>query len=678
MVPNNAPSEEGHTLGHKKHPCVLCQQRKVKCDRNEPCGNCSRLGVECTPASALPPRRRKRRFPEAELLARLRRYEHHLKSYGVDIDAINREGPIQILTPGPNTTGPLSTLGTSGNIDKDLSLNIDDYYRAAEELLEGSSEDEMIPNPVTKTYEELGGGGDDLLFGLQGTQNLKTLHPSPVQIFQLWQAFLDNANPLTMILHAPTAQKQVLDTTADLESITKATEALMFGIYSVSVMSMDNDACLKLFNESKDVVIIRFQSAARQALRNAGLLRSSDIVVLQAFALYLISCLPLTIDPRSHFCLTGVAVRIAQRMGLHIDGGKQAFPPFEAEMRRRLWWQLLLIDNRVAELSGAGTSMLNYVWSTEFPANVNDSDLFLDMIEPPPERPGITEITFLRIRCEVCQFVRNSRGITGTLTPDEPMIQEFEQRLEREYFQYCNLSVPLHFMSSMMAKSIICKLRMGALYASNQTKDLSQTDRDKLSVLSLRMIEIQNLMIQNSSVHRYAWHICGNYPFLAHIYLLYALRRHTNDAFAQRAWQQLSECAETRITYVDKYFTGKKTDSFMKYAIANLTVKAWEARESAFQNAPHPLNVPNFVVECQQLCIREKIKRETPTTSSTNETVNGQAAEFPSFIAGSSSTGQEFSQQIFSGIFPNDLGADGWEFWNDIVGGEFPQSREPF
>jgi hypothetical protein len=32
---------------------------------------------------------RKRRFPEAELLARLRRYEAVLKSYGADIDRIN-------------------------------------------------------------------------------------------------------------------------------------------------------------------------------------------------------------------------------------------------------------------------------------------------------------------------------------------------------------------------------------------------------------------------------------------------------------------------------------------------------------------------------------------------------------------------------------------------------------
>lgn len=94
---------------HRKHPCILCAQRKVKCDRNEPCKNCVKMGVECVSAATLPPRKIKRRFPEAELLARIRRYEHHLKGYGADLDAINSEVsrkeavPILMTTPLKST-----------------------------------------------------------------------------------------------------------------------------------------------------------------------------------------------------------------------------------------------------------------------------------------------------------------------------------------------------------------------------------------------------------------------------------------------------------------------------------------------------------------------------------------------------------------------------------------------
>jgi len=98
---NRSKSPSGtDTQNRKKHPCVLCQQRKVKCDRNDPCQNCTKARTECIPASALPPRRRKKRFAEAELLARLRKYEEHLKAYGADIDAINREdGPVLSKVP---------------------------------------------------------------------------------------------------------------------------------------------------------------------------------------------------------------------------------------------------------------------------------------------------------------------------------------------------------------------------------------------------------------------------------------------------------------------------------------------------------------------------------------------------------------------------------------------------
>jgi hypothetical protein len=57
----------------------------------------------------MPPRKRKKRFPEAELLARLRKYEEHLKAYGADIDAINRsESPVapkEMAEVKPNAHG---------------------------------------------------------------------------------------------------------------------------------------------------------------------------------------------------------------------------------------------------------------------------------------------------------------------------------------------------------------------------------------------------------------------------------------------------------------------------------------------------------------------------------------------------------------------------------------------
>lgn len=73
--------------------------------------------MECVSPNTLPPRRRKKRFPEAELLARLRKYEDYLRSYGADIDAINREGP----NAGPQSNTAL-TDSTSLEPIKSLSI----------------------------------------------------------------------------------------------------------------------------------------------------------------------------------------------------------------------------------------------------------------------------------------------------------------------------------------------------------------------------------------------------------------------------------------------------------------------------------------------------------------------------------------------------------------------------
>lgn len=70
--------------------CVLCQQRKVKCDRKFPCANCIRLRAQCIPADMVK-RPRKRRFPERELLDRLRRYEDLLRKNNVPFEPLHGE-----------------------------------------------------------------------------------------------------------------------------------------------------------------------------------------------------------------------------------------------------------------------------------------------------------------------------------------------------------------------------------------------------------------------------------------------------------------------------------------------------------------------------------------------------------------------------------------------------------
>ncbi len=82
------PTTENSGSSSKGHACVLCQQRKVKCDRTVPCSACTKSRVECVYRDLAPPRRRKRRTPEDLLIAKVKRYEELLKNAGVKVDNV--------------------------------------------------------------------------------------------------------------------------------------------------------------------------------------------------------------------------------------------------------------------------------------------------------------------------------------------------------------------------------------------------------------------------------------------------------------------------------------------------------------------------------------------------------------------------------------------------------------
>ena len=75
------------------HSCILCYQRKVKCDGQRPCSTCRKSQVECISKLATAPRRKAKTLAakEDQLLERLRRYEALLKLHDIDLDE-NNEG----------------------------------------------------------------------------------------------------------------------------------------------------------------------------------------------------------------------------------------------------------------------------------------------------------------------------------------------------------------------------------------------------------------------------------------------------------------------------------------------------------------------------------------------------------------------------------------------------------
>ncbi len=154
-------------------------------------------------------------------------------------------------------------------------------------MLQKPDDDEEVDSE--SVCDSIAPDGSALLFGSSHSHpNLRVLHPEVVQIFRLWQTFLDNVNPLSKIVHAPTVQKQILEATTNLDEIPKGLQALMFAIYAMAVVSLSNAQCESIMGESKSTLLRKYQNGAQQALIKASFLNSSDMLSLQAYTLFLV------------------------------------------------------------------------------------------------------------------------------------------------------------------------------------------------------------------------------------------------------------------------------------------------------------------------------------------------------------------------------------------------------
>jgi hypothetical protein len=179
--------------------------------------------------------------------------------------------------------------------------------------------------------------------------DLRPFHPLPSQIPFIWKVYCDNIHPLTGLLHIPTMGKTISSVAENLSHLAKSTEALMFAIYYAVITSMPPSDVFKNFGIEKPTLLSRYRFAVEQALARANFLNTAEIVTLQAFVLFLV-CVRRHDDSRFVWTLTGLAIRLAQSLGLHRDGEVFNLPPFNVEMRRRLWWQVVTLDVRSSEV----------------------------------------------------------------------------------------------------------------------------------------------------------------------------------------------------------------------------------------------------------------------------------------------------------------------------------------
>ncbi|KAK3709672.1 hypothetical protein LTR37_010699 [Vermiconidia calcicola] len=466
------------------------------------------------------------------------------------------------------------------------------------------SKDVVREAVITKAWDSVGENHDYLLFGPPKTDlSLSAMHPGPPQVLKLWQIFMENVNPLLKLVHAPTLQTRIIDAVGNMTSIDRTLEALMFSIYCVTVVSLDDDDCGTLFSSPRAELLASYRPACQQALANATVLRSNERECLTALFLYLVSVRPDT-QPRSLSPILGVAIRIAQRMGIHNEATYSKCTALEAEMRRRLWWSLVIIDNRICEMSHHMTTLLDPTWDCRIPLNVNDSDFREEMTAPPAIHERPTEALFAVVRAELAEFVRHSDFHLDFSTPClKPIAQRrrtdlgskgeglaaLERHMEEKYLQFCNAENPLHYLTIWWTRGYIAKFHILEHYAQFSIPNAPQTDKHFDATLShaLRMLECDTKLTTSPLGRGYSWLIQFHFPFLGFLYIVQDMKKRPDSQRAETCWRVMGENYETRFMHVEQWH------SPLYKLFSNVILQAWAAHELAFGGAT--VDLPRMV-----------------------------------------------------------------------------------
>jgi hypothetical protein len=371
-----------------------------------------------------------------------------------------------------------------------------------------------------------------ILFGSTSRcKSLQRFFPPAHMACYLIKAYEENVAPVLPVLHWPTVRDLIMDVVHRGCHADKITKTLILAIYYAASASLSADECHRDLGVGQGVLLAKFRFAVQQAIAEADLLSTQSTVLVQAVVLFL-TAVRREDDTRFVWSMTSMIVRIGQYLGLHRDGAQLGMTSFDTEMRRRLWWHILLLDMRSSEEHGTDNYISESMYDTRLPSNVDDKDIYPGMTEPVKPQIGFTEMTFCLIRCEVAVALNCVTTVTPSNLSDqsieqglEQMVEAINDRIRRKYTDFCDESIPLQRVCVLLSRLVLANLWIN-LYFHQPLKphltlqNISTQSRDKLCQLSLEVIQTPFIIERNEHTHRWSWLFHANVHWCYFAFLL--------------------------------------------------------------------------------------------------------------------------------------------------------------
>ncbi|KAA8651223.1 hypothetical protein EYZ11_005195 [Aspergillus tanneri] len=515
--------------------CLQCHQRKVRCSKTLPCAACSRLGVSCRYPSADRPRR----VQKATITDRVAQLERSL--------AVLANSPSSSSPSDPKRdTSYLPDLPPSPSRRQELLVpdGISTRYINETFLSRILKKDSRLHQVIstrdhanaTNSVRDFRPEGLLARSRLHGSSESATLDLSSWQATQLWQIYRANVDPVAKILHLPTVEPLVYCTMN--EGGTDDSRALLFAIYFAAVTSLSATDAANLLGRDKRSALLDFQGRIETALVDAACFDLPSILSLQALAIY-ITCLRAHSTSRSGWIINGVLIRSALSIGLHRDGSHFNLSPLEAELRRRLWWQILVLDYRAAEDHGIAVHGLGSRADTHLPVHVDDCDLGADIRVLPSTRAKWTEMTGFLLIAEISIAFQRLAAQPIETAQSLQTVQDLNVYVEQTYLRHCNVHIPIQKAYWLASRSLLAKfeffVHQQVLHADQPQECVSSTAEQTL-VAACTCLELSAQLVTDDLLRGFRWLFASYNQFHCLTYLVWQLCAQPSGPQVARAW----------------------------------------------------------------------------------------------------------------------------------------------
>ncbi|KAL4941771.1 hypothetical protein BDV06DRAFT_175982 [Aspergillus oleicola] len=467
----------------KPKSCLACRKRKVRCDRQYPCANCSRWSIECIFPSPV------RRCPRArtKLDSRPRgNQELHDRIHMLEAQVS------QLTETAKAQADRLRSLGSLG--------------------------ESLFPSSHTWAH------------------STASLHPSLALGQTYWKIFLERVDPLIKVVHRPSASRILRGGLDNPTSLSECQAALLQVIYFASISAMDATDVQGSLRMSKDTALSTYRMAAEQALARTGFLTTNDWTTLQALVLF-IAISRLLNNHKSAWNLAGLAERLD--LSMEEDGSR-----FGAEMRRRVRWHLWYLNRRIRD--GQGQSSDSFGQSTtsgldvEPPLNCHDLELCTDMTAPPASHSGWTAMSFCLLQYDLATAERIVESDNPWLFKIKA-VQGCQQSIQSKYLRYCDGTEPIHWLASHISYVMISEMRM-RLYSPqyapiDSPESLDLPVRDHLFDAAVDILDTRKRLEDETAARKWEWTLGGYLQYVPLTFLLNELCWRQSGPRVDVAWE---------------------------------------------------------------------------------------------------------------------------------------------